>query len=358
MLGTKSRPMARNRTSPIQERIGGLILTVIGLALIVAASTLGPFHIGQVTSALIFAIAISGLNLVSGYGGMLSIGHSAFMGIGAYVTAIMITRYRIVPVATIPVAVLVCLVAGLIVGGAVSRVKGLYLALVTLAVAVAFPELIHRFESFTGGSLGIVIHGSDLNPPPWSGFSAVHRAQWLYWLTAVLLVVVLLLVRNITRSRRGLDAMALRDNETAAVGCGINPTWTRVVLFGISAAMTGLAGSLYAMYLGALSPDASFTVLMSIQLLTGLLLGGVGTVLGPVLGGFAIIFIPYYVSDAINGQAYGLIFGAVLVCAVFVLPKGLAGLIGKIGSPILTQLRARSRHVPAGDDARAAGTSQ
>ena len=313
-----------------QRRLAGAGLLVITAILVFAGSTLGAFKIGQVTSALIFALAISGLNLVAGYGGMLSIGHSAFMGIGAYTTAIMIVHYRIAPVATIPVAVVICFVGGLIVGGAVSRVKGLYLALVTLAVAVAFPELIRRFESFTGGSLGIVIRASDLQPPTWSGFARTERAQWLYWVTVVLLLVVLLLIYNFSRSRRGLAVVAVRDNEIAAVGCGINRVRSRVVLFGLSAAITGLGGSLYAMYLAALSPDASFTVLTSIQLLTGMILGGVGTVLGPVLGGFAIIYIPYFIADTISGQAFGLVFGAILILAVFILPRGIIGLLSTL----------------------------
>ncbi|MEO3786827.1 branched-chain amino acid ABC transporter permease [Actinocorallia sp. B10E7] len=307
-------------------QLGGLALAA--LVLLWGAGQ-EPFRVGQLTSVLIFAIAISGLNLATGYTGLLSIGHSAFFGLGAYTTGILIVTYDVEPMLTLPVATVLCFVLGFLVGLPALRIRGLYLALVTLAVGVAFPELVRRFADLTGGAAGMVIRSRQLAPPEWTGLALGQRGVWLYWVSAVTLIVVLLLVRNLTRSRTGMAMIATRDNELAAASSGVHIASVKTIVFGLSGAVTGLAGGLFAMYVGALSPDGSFTLLKSIELITGLFVGGAATLYGPVAGALAVVFIPYYSSDLASGHVSGIIFGAVLILIVFLMPEGVVGVLGR-----------------------------
>ncbi|GAB2829883.1 branched-chain amino acid ABC transporter permease [Actinocorallia aurea] len=304
---------------------------VLALAALYLGSGLEPFRVGQLTSVLIFAIAISGLNLVTGYTGLLSIGHSAFFGLGAYTTGVMIVSYRVEPLLTLPVAAVLCFALGFVVGLPALRIRGLYLALVTLAVGVAFPELVKRFADLTGGAAGLVIRSRQLAPPEWTGLGAGQRYLWLYWVCAVVLIVVILLIRNLTRSRLGKAMVAVRDNELSAAASGVHIASVKTLAFGLSGAVTGLAGGLFAMYVGALSPDGSFTLLKSIELITGLFLGGAATLYGPVAGALAVVFLPYYTADLVSGHVSGILFGAVLIAIVFLMPEGIAGRLGTLG---------------------------
>ncbi|MGI8331211.1 branched-chain amino acid ABC transporter permease [Actinomadura scrupuli] len=304
------------------------VLAAAGLLL--AGSGLQSFRVGQLTSVLIFAIAISGLNLATGYTGLLSIGHSAFFGLGAYTTGVLVVSHGVGPLVTLPVAAVLCFLLGFVVGLPALRIRGLYLALVTLAVGVAFPELVRRFPDFTGGAAGLVIRSRQLAPPEWTGLGLGRRGLWLYWLSAAVLVVVLLLIRNLTRSRVGLAMVATRDNEIAAAASGVSLASVKTTVFGLSGAVTGVAGSLFAMYVGALSPDGSFTLLKSIELITGLFVGGAATLLGPVAGALAVVFIPYFTADLSSGHVSGILFGAVLILIVFLMPEGVVGLLNRV----------------------------
>jgi branched-chain amino acid transport system permease protein len=310
---------------------GAQVGALLGLALLVFfMGTADGFRVGQFDTVLIYAIAVCGINLVSGYGGMLSIGHSALFGVGAYTTGILIVRAHLQPIATLPIALAVGFAVGLLMGLPAMRVRGLYLTLVTLAFAVSFPEVIARFPGLTGGQLGLIINTQDLRPPAWSQLARSQATQWVYAVSLVLLVVTVLALHNLVRSRLGLAIKALRDSELGSVGCGVDPHRTRIFVFGISGAVTGLAGGLFAMYLGALSIENSFGLTLGIQLITGLIIGGAATSGGPIVAGFAIVFIPYYVSEATNGQAYGVVFGVILAIVVFLLPGGVVGFAGTL----------------------------
>ncbi|MDX6741170.1 branched-chain amino acid ABC transporter permease [Actinocorallia sp. A-T 12471] len=344
MTTTSAKPPAPPAPAPAK---GGPVLTLVrgtakhraavaagpllALVLLYLGSGLEPFRVGQLTSVLIFAIAISGLNLVTGYTGLLSIGHSAFFGLGAYTTGVMIVSYQVEPLLTLPVAAVLCFALGFVVGLPALRIRGLYLALVTLAVGVAFPELVKRFADLTGGAAGLVIRSRQLAPPEWTGLGAGQRYLWLYWVSAVVLILVIVLVRNLTRSRLGKAMVAVRDNELAAASSGVHIASVKTLAFGLSGAVTGLAGGLFAMYVGALSPDGSFTLLKSIELITGLFLGGAATLYGPVAGALAVVFIPYYTADLVSGHFSGILFGAVLIAIVFVMPEGIVGRLGRTG---------------------------
>ena len=164
-----------------------------------------------------------------------------------------------------------------------------------------------------------------LQPLDWSGFSLVEKGQWLFWIAVVVLIVVMVVVHNVVRSRYGLALMAARDNEIAAAASGVNLAAVKTGAFGLSGALTGIGGSLFAIYLGSLVANDSFTLLQAIALLTGLVVGGEATRFGPIVGALAVVFIPYYTSDIGQGQFAAVLFGAALIAIVFLAPEGLTG---------------------------------
>ncbi|MFT4288741.1 branched-chain amino acid ABC transporter permease [Nocardioides sp.] len=311
---------------------GLYVAALIAIAVLVFwGSTLERFEMGQVTRVMIFAIAIAGLNIATGYTGLLSVGHSAFFGIGAYTTGILVVKHDWAAWATIPVSAFVCLIVGLLVGLPALRIRGLYLAMVTLAFAVAFPEMVARFDGLTGGSSGMSIPRALLRPPEWSGYALGQKDVWLYWVAIVVLLVTMYLIRSLIRSRYGLAMTAVRQNEIAAASSGMNIAVVKVAMFGISGAITGAAGGLFAMYLGSLYAEGSFTLLAGITLLIGLVIGGERTLLGPLIGGVITVYVPYYTSDLGQGQASAVLFAVVLILVIFLAPSGIAGGLGRLG---------------------------
>jgi branched-chain amino acid transport system permease protein len=333
-------PAARRRRPLVVERNSRahLALVVVGVLAVVGViiwgSGLGAFNQGQLTRVMIYACAIAGLNIATGYTGMISVGHSAFFGLGAYTTAVLVVKAGWQPLYTIPIAFVICFLVGLIVGLPALRIKGLYFAMVTLAFGVAFPEIIDTLDGLTGGSQGITIRRAMLRPPSWSGFSLAEKDIWLYWVSTAVLLIVMVVVHNLVRSRYGLAMTAVRDNEIAAAASGINLAVIKTVSFGMSGALTGVGGSLFAMYLGSLVADDSFTLLSGIALLTGLIVGGQATRFGPIIGAVAVVYIPYYTGNIGQGQASAVIFGAILILLMFLAPEGLNGglfrLLGRV----------------------------
>jgi branched-chain amino acid transport system permease protein len=287
------------------------------------------FRLAQITGAIILATAAVGQNVLSGYGGQISLGHAAFFGLGAYTTGVLTLKEHIsVPVAFV-VGIVLCFLVGVFVGLPALRLKGTYLALVTLAVGVIFPSLVRRFHDLTGGSVGLF--GLSYNPPSGLAYFSGRAGQgvWLYWVAVVALLLSCLVVWNLMRSRTGRSIVALRDNEAAAIVMGVNRTLVRTVLFGISAGIAGLAGGVYAVNTGIITPD-SFGLLFTIYLLVAMVLGGSASYWGPILGGFAIYFVPIWSSDIANGPIAGVIFGVVIILMVFAMRSGLVGLIKRV----------------------------
>lgn len=322
-------PIVIERGSGRHRAIGALCLVVVA-GLVAWGGTFEPFEQGQLTRAGIFAIAILGLNFTTGYVGLLSVGHSAFLGLGAYTTGVLVVNHNQTALSTIPWAMLICFVVGLFVGIPALRIRGLYLAIVTLALGVAFPEIVARLKEVTGGAGGLTIPRTLLRPPEWSGFTLGEKDQWLYWLMVACLVLVFVVLRNIIKGRYGMAMNAVRQNEIAAAASGVNIASIKILSFAVSGAVTGMAGSLFAMYIGSLFAEGSFTVLAGITLLIGLVVGGERTMLGPIIGGLAVVFLPYYTSDIGGGQASAVLFAVVLIAVVFVAPDGVAGGLGRI----------------------------
>ncbi|MFG1705009.1 branched-chain amino acid ABC transporter permease [Nonomuraea sp. M3C6] len=317
-------PVAVGKTSAASgPRWRWAAVAVLLAAACYAPFQLVPFHVFQLTMVLIYAVALLGLNLLVGHAGQISLGHGAFFAIGAYTAAILLDRWALPYPLTLPVAAGVAFLLGLALGVPAMRLRGLYLALVTLAIAIFLVPLLKRFEAVTGGSMGLTL--AKPVPPGWSGLA---EDQWLYFLTLAIAVAAFLLARSLLRSRVGRALHALRDDETAAEVMGVRLSSYKTLAFAWSAMFAGAAGCVYTWVIGFVSPD-SFTVNLSITLLAGLVVGGLGSLFGPLLGGLFVMFVPS-ISQDINEAAPGVIFGLLIIAVMYVAPTGLAGLAERL----------------------------
>jgi branched-chain amino acid transport system permease protein len=312
----------------------------LALALVVAAAAALPlfvsnFRLFQFTQVAIYAIALLGLNMLTGYNGQISLGHGAFYAVGAYTAAIMIDRWSAPYALTIPAAGLLCLVVGFLFGIPALRLEGLYLALATFALALAVPQILKYFEHWTGGSQGIVLSKPSA---PWG--LALSPDQWLYFLTLAVLVVLFVLARNLLAGRTGRAIVAIRDNAIAAQAMGVNTSLYKSLTFGVSAAYTGVAGALSALVIAFVAPDA-FNVFLSITLLVGIVIGGLASISGAVFGALFIQFVPNWAQD-ISKAAPWAIYGVFLIGFMYVMPRGIAGALQ------LALARARRLGTPSG----------
>jgi branched-chain amino acid transport system permease protein len=301
----------------LPRNVGILALLALACAL---PFVLSNFRLFQFTQVYIYAIAILGLNMLTGYNGQFSLGHGAFYAVGAYVSAIMMDKWDVPYGWTIPVAGVLCLVVGFLFGLPALRLEGLYLALATFSLALAVPQILKYFEHWTGGSQGIVLtkpgapFGIKLNPD-----------QWLYFLTLGILVVLFWLGANLLRGRVGRAIIAIRDNHIAAEAMGVNSALYKSLVFGVSAAYTGVAGALSASVIAFVAPD-SFNVFLSVTLLIGSVIGGLASISGAIFGALFIQFVPNWAQD-ISKAAPWAIFGVFLIVFMYVMPFGIAGAI-------------------------------
>ena len=300
---------------------------VLGLAILVAIALVLPFLISnyrifQFTLVMVYAIALLGLNMLTGYNGQMSLGHGAFYAIGAYVAAILMDRFGLPYWATVPAAGAVCLAVGFLFGLPALKLEGLYLALATFALGVALPQLLKykHLEEWTGGVQGIVI----IKPDAPFGLK-LNADQWLYYFVLFVMLVMFWLGWNLLRGRIGRAMIAIRDQPIAAAAMGVNNALYKSLTFGVSAMYTGVAGALGAIAVQFVAPD-SFTVFLSITLLVGIIVGGLATISGAIYGAIFIQFIPN-VADQISKAAPWAIYGIFLIGAMYVLPTGVAGAV-------------------------------
>lgn len=282
----------------------------------------GSFTTFQLTQAAIYSIAILGLNLLTGFNGQFSLGHSAFYAIGAYTAAIMMDHWEIAYYWTLPAAGLVCLVVGFLFGLPALRLEGLYLALATFALAVATPQILKfsPLEEWTGGVQGIFI----IKPDAPAGLP-LSQDQWLYYFTLAVAAVLFACALSLVRSRTGRAIMAIRDNPIAARSMGINTALYKSLTFGVSALYTGIAGALGAIVVQFVAPD-SFTFLLAVTFLVGLVIGGVGSIAGSFAGGLFVLFLPNIAEQISKGLAWG-VYGVILILLIYVMPSGTAGFV-------------------------------
>jgi len=285
------------------------------------------FVLFQLTLAMIYGIAILGLNLLTGFNGQFSLGHSAFFALGAYTAAIMMDHFEIAYYWTLPAAGLICLLFGFLFGLPALRLEGIYLALATFSLAVATPQILKStpLESWTGGVQGIVI----IKPDAPSGLP-LSSDQWLYFLTLAVVVLMFVCATNLIDSRTGRAIIAIRDHPIAARAMGINIAFYKSVTFGVSALYTGVAGALGAIVIQFVAPD-SFTFTFAIALFVGLVVGGVGSIPGALFGGLFVLFVPNIAEQVSKGLA-GAVYGVILILVIYLMPSGSAGLVRLIMS--------------------------
>jgi branched-chain amino acid transport system permease protein len=336
MADVRTASMAAERARAAAPAAGGRVVA-LAVVLVVALALpflLSNFRLFQFTQVFIYAIALLGLNILTGYNGQISLGHGAFYALGAYTTAIMIDRWSVPYALTIPVAGLVCLVAGFLFGIPALRLEGLYLALATFALALAVPQILKYFEHWTGGSQGIVLS----KPEPPFGLKLTSD-QWLYFVCLAVLVILMIVAANLLRGRTGRAIVAIRDNPIAARVMGIDIALYKSLTFGVSAAYTGVAGALSALAIAFVAPDA-FNVFLSITFLVGIVVGGLASVAGPVFGALFIQFVPNWAQD-ISKAAPWAIYGVFLILMMYVMPRGVWG-----GLRMAWAMLARRRGTP------------
>jgi branched-chain amino acid transport system permease protein len=293
------------------------------------------FYIFQITLAIIYAIAILGLNLLTGFNGQFSLGHSAFYAIGAYTAAIMMDGFDVNYVWTLPAAAVVCFIFGFLFGLPALRLEGVYLALATFALAIAIPQVLKSsvLEHWTGGVQGIVI----IKPDAPFGLP-LSSDQWLYIFTIVVAIVMYVCASNLVKSRTGRALIAIRDHPIAASAMGINVSLYKSLTFGVSALYTGVAGALGAIAISFVAPD-SFTFSLAIALFVGLVVGGTGSIPGTFFGGLFVLFVPNIAEQFSKGLA-GAVYGIILLLVIYLMPTGAAGLVRLISSRLVQQGRA------------------
>lgn len=308
------------------ERTRGAWWGGIGALLVVALLlpfVLSGFRLFQFTQVCVYAMVLLGLNLLTGYNGQISLGHGAFYALGAYTTAIMIDRWGVAYGWTIPAAGLLCFVVGFLFGIPALRLEGLHLALATFALALAVPQILKYFDSWTGGSQGIV-----LSKPRAPGGIPLSRDQWLYYLALAVLLVFFALTWNLLRSRPGRAIVAIRDNPIAARAMGIDTAIYKSLTFGVSACYTGVAGSIGGLAVAFVAPD-SFNVFLSITFLVGIVIGGLASIPGAIFGALFIQFVPNYAQE-ISKAAPWAIYGVFLIAFMYVMPDGVVGFLRRV----------------------------
>jgi len=321
-------------------------------------------RIGQLNELLAYAVAILGLNVVVGCSGQLSLGQSAFVGLGAYTTVILVADHGWSWFAALPVAVAVCLAVGLVIGWPVSRIEGPYLAIATLAMAYVFPALVLRFESLTGGTNGKGPRRGEgrLRPPSWLPFAdegRLARSLWVFCILVALAAAAFWTARAVVRSRPGRALVAVRDHRLGAVASGVHVARARAAAFALSAAYGGLAGGML-MLDRPFATDGQFGTRLTLLLVVGLVVGGVGTIAGALPGAAVLVFVPYYVgqwTDDHRGlppvlrhvlgpvferlrpagtSAATILFGGALLLTVFVMPGGIADGVRRLTARVVT----------------------
>ena len=363
--------------------VGFLAFAALVVFVAVLPSFISDFKAQQYAYVAIFLIALLGLNILTGYTGQISLGHGAFMAIGGYTTAILMVGNEqfggpiaggLKDVWTLPLAALVAGLVGLAFGLPALRLSGLYLALATFAIAVAMPSAVKRFAEFTGGGQGINLFGEPELTGAISGVEIFGRQltfnDWLYYLCWSVALLAFGVAWLILRGRTGRALRAVRDSETAAVSSGVSLARYKMLAFGISAAYAGLAGGLYATANTFVNPD-TFPIALSIFLLIGVVVGGLGGLSGLLFGAIFVYFLPLWAQgqdlgsllpdrvvegDEISIPLLGdylfkgtsapggpaIVYGVVLILLMFVIPNGVGGLFRRAGQLIFRRRYSRA----------------
>jgi branched-chain amino acid transport system permease protein len=318
-----------------------LILVLGAIGTVILLEITDPFTNSQLAQLTYYAIAAGGLTVLTGLNGQISLGHGALMAVGAYTTALFLDSEDPLPLAVIfLVAILVTTLVGALVGVAAARLHGPYLAGATLALAVGLPGLALYFKQTLGGEQGLRVRAPRA-PDAFESFidtvsgNPPTTTKWLAYVGAICLLITFFLLANLVRSRIGRTWRAVRDQEVAAELAGINLGAWRVLAFVVSAACAGLAGAVLALVVRLAAPSG-FTLVLSLALLTAIVIGGLGSLTGALLGSALLVFLPPFVTDL--GADFGLnnteaaqlapfVYGVVLIIAMIFAPAGFVGTV-------------------------------
>jgi branched-chain amino acid transport system permease protein len=342
----------RAKTIPEGSSLHWVLRALVAVALVLLVwrmvSGAEPSSLGKYTEAMALAIAALSLNLLFGFNGQISIGHSTFAGISAFFLGYSVRFWGHTPFFSLIEACVLCFLVGMVIGLPALRLRGPYLALVTLAIAYVWPTFARQFlerkvTDVTGES---ALTGFRVNPASWTGLTNTRedRALYLFWVALGLMLICYVVVRNMRKSRAGRSLVAVRDNETAAAVMGVNLSRTKTLTFGVSASMAGVSGWLIAAKIGTVDEN-SFTILNSIRYILALILGGIATLTGPIVGAFAYFFADDYLKRHApnwewlpgkfgDGPIASFFLGVLVIAFVFVAPQGLVGLFRNIGRKI------------------------
>lgn len=303
------------------------------LAVLLAPFVIGDYFTYQAAQILVYAIAIMGLVLLIGHTGQISVGHGALFAVGAYTTTILWARFDVPYPITIVLAALASFGVGLLLGIPALRIRGIYLALVTLALALLLTPILKRFKDVTGGVFGMSVPVVDAPLP----IAPVH---WIYALTVVACVIGILVLRNLLASRVGLALTAVRDNETMAAAMGVDVRMCKILAFAIASAFAGVGGSLYALLAQYVVPD-SFTVTLSTSFVVAAMVGGVRSIAGAFLGALFIVLIPD-ITNSFSHSLTQLVMAVAILVVIYLQPTGIVGL----SATLQRRLRSRSSGPP------------
>jgi len=326
-------------------KVRGLALAVVAVLMIVAPLVSTPFMNYQLSLVAVYAVAILGLNIVMGYAGQVSLGQSAFLGLGAYVAAYgILNNWNIVLV-----FVLSCLIpafVGMLVALVAARLRGIALAMVTISLPIIGVPLAKRFSEYTGGSQGTTV--SWLKAPDWSGLAS---DQWRYYVVFAIAAVLFILGRNLTKGRIGRAFGIVRTNEAVAMSMGVSSYRYKVLAFTIASLFGGAAGFLYIGIVQYTSPE-TMSFHNSINMVVAMVIGGSASIIGTVLGAAYFVFLPA-ISGQIDPTQTALISGVVLLAILFLLPHGLVSLPRR-----LLHLGQRLRRRPGSRPAESAESAE
>lgn len=306
--------------------------TAITLALLAAPFLTTDLQLRRFSQVLVLVLAVLGVNLCTGYVGLVSLGHGVFVGVGAFAMANYLDELSL----PFPVAFLLATVTaglfGVVLGLPALRVKGIYLALITFGFALVFGPVARRLGSITGGVTGRSVD-YDGNPPGWTGLTPDRTQLYRYLVCVAVVAAWFFIAHSLTNSRVGRAMRAIRDNETAAVTFGVDLTLLKTGAFGISAAMAGSAGALQA-FLFPFVSHTRFDVFLSLRLYAAAVVGGLGVLVGSIYGVISLLIVPLF--DGILGSfgSEAIIFGFGLIVLTYLAPDGIAGLADRLGERI------------------------
>jgi branched-chain amino acid transport system permease protein len=300
---------------------------------LVAALAAGPLLLDSldlhyVWEAASWSVAVLGVNLAVGYGGMIALGHAAFVGVGAYTTVILSADHGWPLLATVPAAGALCFAVGYLVAVPALRFRGFYLAFLTLAVGTSFGPIVKRLRWLTNGSDG-KSSPARVEPPAWFGRSREAERVWLYVVVVTMTLAVFVVAANLVRGRTGRALEAMRTDELSATTFGVSVGRMRMALFGISAAVSGIGGALL-MLPSPFATEYRFDQTVSFQLYAAAFLGGIGVTGGSVLGGTLVAMLPYMVNWFGVVLEPALIYGVALVVVTLFFPDGVVGVLRRL----------------------------